>query len=98
MSASVVGIPGNQRMDVVFQKKSVDVFAISGRGIPVHHQQRFKHYRYYTGQIMGLAKNYNLCVDTGLNGPEATVNIIKEAVNSFEHSREKERTEKEKTA
>lgn len=61
-------------------------------------QQRFKHYRYYTGQIMGLAKNYNLCVDTGLNGPEATVNIIKEAVNSFEHSREKERTEKEKTA
>lgn len=56
-------------------------------------QQRFKHYRYYTGQIMGLAKNYNLCVDTGLNGPQETVNIIKEAVNSFELSRNKQASE-----
>ena len=58
-------------------------------------QQRYKHYKYYTGQVMGLAKNYDLCVDTGQNGPQATVAIIKEAVRSFEQAREHQPAEEQ---
>lgn len=40
-------------------------------------RKRFHHYKYYTGQIWGMAQNYNLCIDTGMFGIEDTVEMIK---------------------
>lgn len=50
-------------------------------------QKRFNHYRYYTGKVLGLSKNYHLCIDTGVNGFDETVKMIREAIQNFEQLR-----------
>lgn len=39
-------------------------------------KQRFLHYKYYTGQLWGYSKNYNICINTGKTGIEKTVQLI----------------------
>lgn len=43
-------------------------------------RKRFNHYKYYTGQIWGLAQNYNLCIDTGKTSAEQILAIIKSCI------------------
>ncbi|BBF43656.1 cytidylate kinase [Lachnospiraceae bacterium KM106-2] len=44
-------------------------------------RERYKHYKYYTGKVFGLASNYHLMLDTGKTSEENIVNIIQTYVN-----------------
>lgn len=44
-------------------------------------KKRFMHYKYYTGRILGLSENYNLCLDVSTLGVEEAVEIIKEYIS-----------------
>lgn len=44
-------------------------------------RKRFNHYKYYTGQIWGLARNYNLCIDTSRTSAEQTLHLIKSCLS-----------------
>jgi Predicted membrane protein len=41
-------------------------------------KKRFMHYKYYTGRILGLSKNYNLCLDVSILGVEGAVEMVKQ--------------------
>jgi len=40
-------------------------------------KKRFNHYKYYTGQIWGLAQNYHLCIDTSKWSSEQVIALIR---------------------
>ncbi|MDO5519035.1 MAG: cytidylate kinase family protein [bacterium] len=44
-------------------------------------KKRFTHYKYYTGRVWGLSKNYNLCLDVSTLGVDQTVALIKHYIN-----------------
>jgi len=43
-------------------------------------KKRFVHYKYYTGRVWGLSKNYNLCLDVSTLGTDAIVAMIKQYI------------------
>lgn len=43
-------------------------------------KRRFVHYKYYTGRIMGLSQNYNLCLDTSTLGLKEAAEIIRQYI------------------
>jgi len=43
-------------------------------------KKRFTHYKYYTGRVWGLSKNYNLCLDVSTLGTDAIVAMIKQYI------------------
>ena len=43
-------------------------------------KKRFAHYKYYTGRVWGLSKNYNLCLDVSTLGTDAIVAMIKQYI------------------
>ena len=46
---------------------------------------RAQHYRFYTDQKWGDAKNYDLCLDSGRLGVETCVSIIVDAFRLLQH-------------
>lgn len=44
-------------------------------------KKRLIHYKYYTGRIWGLSKNYNLCLDVSSMNAKEAVEMIKLYLN-----------------
>lgn len=51
-------------------------------------KKRFIHYKYYTGRIWGLSKNYNLCLDVSTLCLEDAVDMIKQYITRDAHSQQ----------
>jgi len=43
-------------------------------------KKRLAHYKYYTGKIWGLSKNYNLCLDVSTLGEDEVVEMIRQYI------------------
>lgn len=52
------------------------------RAMKRHDSARHSYYEQFTGKHWGLAKNYNLCLDSGLLGYDACVRLICEAARN----------------
>ncbi len=50
-------------------------------------KKRFLHYKYYTGKIWGLSKNYSLCLDVSTLAVETIVTMIKQYIVSSQETK-----------
>ncbi len=67
------------KIQEIMQREHLEKDAAAKRVRSVN-RKRFLHYKYYTGRILGLSKNYNLCLDVGVLGVEEAVDLIKQYI------------------
>ncbi len=60
----------------IMKKEKLDKATATKHMLEIN-KKRFKHYRYYTGKVWGLSKNYNLCLDVSTLSVDAVVTLIK---------------------
>ncbi|MFA9465267.1 MAG: DUF6198 family protein [Velocimicrobium sp.] len=67
------------KIQQIMQRENLDKMAAK-KHVNAINKKRFIHYKYYTGRVWGLSKNYNLCIDVTTLGAEASADIIKQYV------------------
>lgn len=65
------------KVQQVIQREKLDI-ATAKKHVRDINKKRFIHYKYYTGRVWGLSRNYNLCLDVSTLGAKASVEMIKQ--------------------